>query len=88
MAHHVETMLSQIVPLRNKTTINDNVSASATMVNTICVIHMIILMVGCCLVTKTAIAMVAMLLLLSGVLLTPMLMGVVVLVVYRIPHKS
>ena len=50
------------------------------MVITICVIDMIILTVGCCLVTKTAIAMVTVLLNVSF-LLTPMQMGVVVLAV-------
>jgi hypothetical protein len=49
MTHPVETMSSQIVPLSNETTINDDETASATMVNTISyVFHMIILMVGCC----------------------------------------
>jgi hypothetical protein len=60
MAHHVKTMSSQIVPLSNATTINDDETASATMVNIICVIQMIILTVGCCLVTKSVVAMVAM----------------------------
>jgi hypothetical protein len=64
MAHHVETMLSQIISLSNETTINDDKTASSTMVNTICVIDMIIFIFGCSLVTKTAIAMVTMLLLL------------------------
>jgi hypothetical protein len=62
-AHHVEIMLSQIVPLSNETTINNNETASAPMVNIICVIHMTILIVGCCLVTETAVVMVAVLLL-------------------------
>jgi hypothetical protein len=50
------------------------------MVNTICVIDMIIVMVGCCLVTKIAVSMIAMVVVVCF-LLTPMLMGVVVLVV-------
>jgi hypothetical protein len=61
MAHHLETMSSQIVPLSNKTTINDNETASSTMGYTNCV--MMTVMAGCCLVTKTAVAMVALLLL-------------------------
>ena len=64
MAHHVETMSSQIDPLSNKTTINDDETASSTMVNTICVIAMVILTNDCFLGTKIAVAMVAMLLLL------------------------
>jgi hypothetical protein len=64
MAHHLETMSSQIVPLINETTINDNETASSTMVYTIYVVYMITVMAGCCLVTKTAVAMVALLLLL------------------------
>jgi predicted metal-binding membrane protein len=48
MAHNVETMSSQIVPLSNKTTINNNETASATMINIIHAIHIIILTVGCC----------------------------------------
>jgi hypothetical protein len=63
MAHHLETMSGQIVPLINKTTINNNETMSSTMVYTICVIYMITVMAGCCLVTKTAVAMVALLLL-------------------------
>jgi hypothetical protein len=51
------------------------------MVNTICVIDMIIVMVGCCLVTKIAVSMIAMVVVVVCFLLTPMLMGVVVLVV-------
>jgi hypothetical protein len=47
MAHHVATMLSQIIPLSNKTTIKNDKTASSTMVITICVIDMIILTVGC-----------------------------------------
>jgi hypothetical protein len=57
MADHVETMSSQTIPFSNKTTITDDETASAMMVNTICVIHMIILMIGCFLVTKTALTM-------------------------------
>jgi hypothetical protein len=64
MAHHLETMSSQIVPLINETTINDDETASSTMVYTIYVIYMITVIAGCCLVTKTAVAMVALLLLL------------------------
>jgi hypothetical protein len=60
MAHHVATMSSQIVPLSNKTTMNNDKAASSTLI-TICVIDMIILTVGYCLVTKTAVTMVAVL---------------------------
>jgi hypothetical protein len=80
MAHHVATMSSQIVPLSNETTINNNKTASSTMVITICVIDMIELTVSCCVVTKVAVAMVAMLLLtVSCWCQRQMLMGVVVL---------
>jgi hypothetical protein len=57
-------VLSKVSCLRqvNKTTINDDETASSTMVYTICVIYMITVTAGCCLVTKTAVAMVALLL--------------------------
>jgi hypothetical protein len=42
MAHHVEIMSSQIVPLSNETTINNIEAALATMVNTTRVIDIII----------------------------------------------
>jgi hypothetical protein len=63
MAHHVETMSSQIAHLSYEITINDDETSSSTIFNTPCVNDMIILMVGCFLVPKTAVAMVAMLLL-------------------------
>jgi hypothetical protein len=59
MAHHVETMSSQIAHLSCETKNNDDETASPTIFNTTCVFDMIILTVGCCLVTKTAVAMVA-----------------------------
>jgi hypothetical protein len=61
MAHHVETMPSQIVPLSNDTTISKDETASPTMaINTTCLVDIIILTVGCCLVIKIAVAIVAM----------------------------
>jgi hypothetical protein len=61
MAHHVETMSSQICTFYNETTINDD--ATVAVDNAIfCVMDMIVLTVGCCLVTKTAVAMVIVLL--------------------------
>jgi hypothetical protein len=54
---------NHVKPNRPFEQLNNNETASSTMVIIVCVIDMIILTVGCCLVTKTALAMVAVLLL-------------------------
>jgi hypothetical protein len=83
MARHVATMSSQIVPLSNKTTINDNKTASSTMVITICVIDMIYDNIdGWLLFGHKNSRRHGCGVLVVSFLLTPMRMGVVVLAVW------